>query len=631
MTKFRIEAPDGKVFDVEGPAGSTAEQALAQVQQSYKLEAQPAGALDRGKATLGGVNRGIAGLLGLPVDTAENIANLGIAGVGSLAAAAGRPDLAPQPLKGSFGGSEAIARLMERFNIGTTNPRPDDAASRMLNTGGMIAGGSMIPGAGVKSALTAAGGGAVAGEVLGPEYVGVGAMTPAAAGQAAAAAKNAAAAKIAPNAEAFKQAGTTATVGQATESNFLRGLENLITKFPGGVGVMRNFTERQQAQMGASTKTGVSAEDAGRVIEKGITGEAGFLDRTRGTWQKLDQQMADKIGGQYNVPPVNTQAVLNKLIAPTTGAEATTGALVNPKVAAIREAFQKDLVQGMGGMPFEAIRNLRSRVGAMLDDSLVSGIPNGELKQVYSALSKDLEAGAKAVGAGKEFDRQNNFYRARMDRIETVLDRVIGKGKQPEDIFKTFMPTDPDQANKARAVLRSLSDSERKVVSDAVVSRLGRATPGRQNEMGDVFSSETFLTNWNKLSAGAKAQIFSSEMRQSLDALAKASGNIREGSKTFANPSGTAGVAAPYGLGAMAATGSVLPAAGMIGTAYIGAKMMTSPRIVEWLATPVNPSSPQSAAHLARLGVIYNNTKDQGLKEELSRFITSAQVEQGSR
>ena len=31
MSKFRIEAPDGKVFDVEGPDGATAEQALAQV------------------------------------------------------------------------------------------------------------------------------------------------------------------------------------------------------------------------------------------------------------------------------------------------------------------------------------------------------------------------------------------------------------------------------------------------------------------------------------------------------------------------------------------------------------------------------------------------------------------------
>jgi len=35
MPKFRITAPDGKNFDVEGPEGSTADQALAQVQAQY--------------------------------------------------------------------------------------------------------------------------------------------------------------------------------------------------------------------------------------------------------------------------------------------------------------------------------------------------------------------------------------------------------------------------------------------------------------------------------------------------------------------------------------------------------------------------------------------------------------------
>lgn len=591
-------------------------------------------ATDRGKAALGGANRGIAGLLGLPVDTAENIANLGIAGVGSLATAAGRPDLAPSPLKGSFGGSEAIAKLMQRFNIGTTNPRPDDPASRMLNTAGMIAGGSMVPGAGVKSALTAAAGGALAGEALGPEWIGVGAMAPAAAGQAAAGVKNAIASRAAPVVETFKQAGAMPSVGQATDSTFLHGLENLATKFPGGAGVMRSFIEKQQAAMGARSRTGVPAEAAGRAIERGITGEGGFLTRTRNDWQKLDQKMADKIGGPYNVPPVNTQAALDKLVAPTAGAEATTGALVNQKVASIRDAFQKDLVSGMGGMPFEALRNLRSRVGSMLDDSLVSGIPNGELKQVYSALSKDLEAGAKAVGAGREFDRQNNFYRARMDRIETVLDRVIGKGKQPEDIFKAFMPTDPDQANKARAVMRSLAPSERAVVSEAVANRLGRLKPGSQDISNELFSSETFLTNWNKLSPGAKAQLFPEPpLRENMERLAKASSEIRSGNGIYANPSGTAGSFAAYAvyMGPIAAIGGGMGGfPGALGasvasatTANIGAKMLTNPRIVEWLATPVNPRSQQAAAHLARLGVIYNQTKDQGLKEELSNFIGS--------
>jgi hypothetical protein len=149
---------------------------------------------------------------------------------------------------------------------------------------------------------------------------------------------------------------------------------------------------------------------------------------------------------------------------------------------------------------------------------------------------------------------------------------------------------------------------------------------------GSVFSSETFLTNWNKLSPGAKAQLFPEPpLRENMDKIARAAGAIREGKGIYANPSGTAGSFAAYSVYlsplASVAAGSLAPvtAAGLAaGSAYIGAKMMTSPRIVEWLATPVNPSSPQAAAHLARLGVIYNNTKDQALKEELSKFMQTA-------
>lgn len=650
-------------------------------------------AMERGGAAIGGVNRGIAGLIGLPVDTAENIVNLGLAGFGTLATALGKPDLAPSLIRGTPGGSESLSNLMERLNIGTRNPRPDDAASRMLYTGGVIGGGSMIPGAGVKNTIASAAGGAIAGEAIGPDWVGVGAMAPSATAQAAAAAKNNIAAKVAPVVDTFKSAGSTPSVGQAMNNSFLSGLENLAAKFPGGAGVMKSFVENQQKQMGATVRTGVSAEDAGRAIEKGIKGDGGFLDRTKAAWIKLDDDLASKIPRDFEVTPTNTAAALSELTSVPKGASATGKILVNPRIQEIYDALKKDMappevpkpgtdvpsifktidknvieqpqsriqktietaatelhphgygqsappvqfpqtnVDGKTTLPYQTVRELRSKVGSMLDDSLVSGIPNGELKKLYGALSRDLESAAVQAGAGREFARQNNYYRARMARVEDVLDRIIGTGKQPEDIFKTVNPTDPDQSNKVRAVMRSLGTEERKLVSEAVANRLGRATGGRQNELGDVFSSETFLTNWNKLSPGAKAQFFPDvPMRDNIERLAKASSLIRDGRGVYANPSGTAGSFAAYSVYASPvasiAAGSVAPvaaAAGAAGSAYIGAKMLTNPKVVEWLATPVNPSSPSAAVHLARLGVIYNNSKDQGLRDELARFIESAQ------
>lgn len=631
--RFEITAPDGRRFEITAPQGATQDQVLAYA-QSQMGQSNPATGADRIKALQGGLYRGAAGVAGLPMDTVQNAYNLLKAGAGTVATAAGRPDLAPELTTGTPLSSEWIANQMQKLGINTRNPRPDDPASRMLFTGGVVGGGSMIPGANLRpsSVLPAAGAAAVAGEVSdNPLAPAVASMIPAAANAGVTAARNAVATKAQPTLQTFRDVGAQPSAGQVTGSVFLHGLENLAAKFPGGAGVMKGFIEAQQRQIGATARTGVSAEAAGRAIESGVTSTGGFLDRTRATWQKLDNAVAQKIPKTAAFAPANTVQALDDLTRPIQGAEKTTGGLVNPKVAAMHQNIVDDLTANNGVMPFEALRSLRSKVGSMIDDSLVSGIPSGEMKKLYGALSKDLEAAANQAGAGPEFARQNNYYRARMDRIENVLDRVIGKGRQPEDIFKTVNPTDPDQANKLRSVMRSLDPTERKTVTDAVVNRLGRAAPGKQSEVGDIFSSNTFLTNWNRLSAGAKQQLFPNPpMRENVERIARAASNIRTGSGIYANPSGTAGSFAAYSVYSSpivsVASGSVIPlaaAGGAMGSAYVGSKMLTNPKIVEWLATPVQPANPgAAAAHLVRLGLIYNAEKDPEVKSEIEQFIS---------
>lgn len=635
-----VRLPDGTVIQ-NVPDGTTKAQLAEKLQANgYDISKLAAPSTEptmgeRAQAAIGGVNRGIAGLVGLGVDTVESGLNLGLAGVGSVANAFKRPDLAPDLLRGSVGGSQWLANQANRVGIPTTNPRPDDPASRMLYTGGIIGGGSMVPGARLGPTMAAAAGGAVAGETLGPEWIGVGALTPASAQQGLAAGKQALAERLQPRMEAFKQAGANPSVGQATEFNFIQGFENLLSKFPGGQGIFRKFSENQQRQLGETARTGVSAEEAGRAIEKGIKGQGGFLSSTKQTWNQLDDALAAKVGGA-NVTPGNTMAALDSLTAPVAGAEKTTAALVNPKLADMKANLAADIQANNGQIPFQALRALRSKVGAMLDDSLVSGVPNGELKKVYGALSQDMKEAANQAGAGSEFARQNNFWSARMDRVENVLDRVIGK--TPEETFAKFMPKDANQATTVRATMRSLPPEQRQVVSEAVVNRLGRATPGRQNEAGDVFSAETFLTNWNKLSPGAKQQLFSdAEMRSKMDSLASVSENLRIGAKVFANPSGTAGAAAPLGIGYLAARGAVNAVSGdvagaayhlgtagaLMGGASIGAKMLTSQKVVDWLAQYPKVAPEAAALHLARLGVIYNESRDEKLKAELTNFVQS--------
>lgn len=75
MPKFRIQAPDGNTFDVEGPEGSTAEQALAQVQAQYKPPSPDT-------TVMGGVKRQLAPAVG----AAETVGALGSGVAGSAVA-----------------------------------------------------------------------------------------------------------------------------------------------------------------------------------------------------------------------------------------------------------------------------------------------------------------------------------------------------------------------------------------------------------------------------------------------------------------------------------------------------------------------------------------------------------------
>jgi hypothetical protein len=584
-------------------------------------------------APFAGFNKNVvAGLGGLPVDTAENLINLGTTGTyATLNALTGRAD-SPPVLEGSFGGSKHLRGLLNQAGVQTENPNPDDRASRMLHTGG----GMLMPGVGALPNAAAATGAAVASEID-PSLTALGAVTPAALGAGVNAARQAVTGPTRANLAMFRKAGVEPSVGMATGNKFFQGLENLLSKFPGATGILSKFRDDIQAGLGRTVKSGVSAEEAGRAIERGITGKGGFLEETSAQWKILDGKVAAKVKPGTTIMPSETVKALDELTAPVQGAEKTTGALANPRLAQMKEDLTADLAQNNGRISFEGLRALRTRVGSMLENSIVSGVPGGELKKLYASLSRDLEAAATAGGARSEFLRQQAYWAARMGRVERVLDRVVGNNKNPEDIFRAFMPKDPNQSSTALATIRSLPPGDRRIVSQAVVDRLGRATPGRQDEYGDLFSSKTFLTNWAKLSPKVKNTLFPDpKMRANLDAVAKAADNLSKGSEAFANPSGTAGSFAAYAIYGTMGTGlitgnlpAVAGAAGTMAAANITARLLTNQRFVNWLANGPSTKNPQAvAAHMARLTTIYNSTDDEALKADLDTYIQSMNGEQ---
>jgi hypothetical protein len=414
-------------------------------------------------------------------------------------------------------------------------------------------------------------------------------------------------AKMLENLAAFEAAGSTPSVGQATQGRIPQALESLLSKTPGAAGVMAKKATGQADEIGGRL-SGLADElapktnptTAGRVIEQGISGEGGFVSRFKAKASQLYDEVDQHMPPDTAVPVRATVQFLSKVSAPTKGAEATSALLANPKLGAIGGALAEDLAKVQNGsLPYQAVKDLRSRVGDMIADSgLTSDVPRAQLKQLYGALSQDIRNQAsKDPKAFAATNRAENYYRAGMDRIEKV-ESVVDRAGGPENIFKAATSGTREGATTLRGVMQSLQPDEAKVVTSAVVRRLGRANPGAQNDTGDAFSTETFLTNWNGMSPEAKGVLFNrmgSGFRENMDQVAKVASNLRQGSNVFKNPSGT-GQALAQGTTVTAAvmsilTGHPVAAASLgagVGTANLAAKAMTNPTFVKWLASNSN-------------------------------------------
>jgi len=433
------------------------------------------------------------------------------------------------------------------------------------------------------------------------------------------------------NLDAFAAAGTTPSIGQASEAPMARRLETLLSRAPGGSGPMLAKAQGQADDIGGKLQelaNGLAPKTdptiAGRAIERGITGSGGFVDRfkskARDLYDKVDQFMP----AETPVPMKATQTFLAKMASPTKGAEATSSLLSNPKLAAIGEALTTDVQNG--ALPYQAVKQLRTRVGEMIANAgLVSDVPRGELKQLYGALSQDIRAQTmqdpKAFAAA---NRAENFYRAGMDRLDKV-ESVVQRAGGPEKIFQAAMSGSREGASTLHGVMQSLGGDEAKMVTSAVIRRLGRANPSAQNDVGDAFSTETFLSNWNGMSPQAKQVLFNrmgTGFRGDMDRIAKVASNLREGSQVYKNPSGTAAALSNQTTGAGAVLSVLLGHPGVAATigattggANLMSRLMTNPTAVKWIAQQTQKPIGMLPAQIAVLAQAGKVNDDPDLSE----------------
>lgn len=402
----------------------------------------------------------------------------------------------------------------------------------------------------------------------------------------------------------FRRVGATPSVGQAAANGRTRGLESLLAGAPTSAARMGQFAEKQADDIGSGLRgmaddfmPNASGERAGRAVERGAET---FSNNVKAMKRALYWQVDQRIPDTTPMPMAATQRALVDLTTPNPAAAQTTGSLINPKIAQLRQNVMDDMAANGGVLPYSAAKELRSRIGEELTDYTLSvDRPTREYKALYAALSRDLEEAAKSQGpeAVAAARRANNYTRAAAERLEQIQ-RVVDKNGGPEKVYNAVVSGTQDGGTTLRAVMQSLPKDGQRAVTAAIIKRMGLATPGQQNAAGDAFSAQTFLTKWAGLSDEAKRAAFhrhGPRFVANMDKVSRVAQNIRDGSRVFANPSGTANRAAAYGYyTGLAGTA----AAGMMGagpvplvslvlgglSANAAARAMTNPRVVGWLA-----------------------------------------------
>lgn len=438
----------------------------------------------------------------------------------------------------------------------------------------------------------------------------------------------------------FEEAGVDPTVAQASGNRRMAAVDTTLAKAPGGAGPMAATAQREAEQMRVrineiadSYMPSANATKAGHAIEKGLQN---FVTRFREEQRFLYDKVDAYIPPGSRVPVSNVAAKLDELVAPIQGATNLSAGMTNPTIVKLRGLLQAD-AQG-GSLPYQAIKELRTTIGEKISNpTLTDDIGTARWKQIYGALSDDMEAAAAAAGpdAQRAFSRANAYTRAGHNRIETTLNRVSGQDSAEKVFQAAVNPSEVREgATTLNAVMRSLSPNERRAVSGAVVRRMGQANPGQQDAAGEVFSAQTFLTNWNKFSPEAKQALFADrDARRGLDAIALAAQRMREGASPFNNPSGTAAGAAQVatyaGLGTAAVTLNFPVAAAIasgIAATNGAARLMANPKFVRWIGKATETPAEMLPTQLQFLTQQANKWSSED-REALGEFIESVSVQ----
>lgn len=341
----------------------------------------------------------------------------------------------------------------------------------------------------------------------------------------------------------------------ASDSQLAKFTGQVLARAPGG-GPLQEGIKDAVTQTGEAV--GRAAEMAGGSTDAATTG-ANFR---AGIETHFKPVVKERVGQAYDE--------VTKLTDPNirTPLDSTQGAIAD--ITARRQASgEEDIGKAVktvlggatrpGGLTFEGVKDLRSRVGEMLDTgTFPEGMSQGELRRIYGSLSDDLQSAARNAGgdaAVQALGRANTMHKVVSD-WKASLGKVLGTDTRSDEgvagAIMRLASNGPTADLKTLAKARSSVPSEVwQDVASTAISKLGRSRTGE-------WSPAQFRTDFNGLSDRGKSLLFASvgerDLVPFLSDIAKVSQKFVDAGK-LANTSGTAGHNAAYAIGGAVITG----------------------------------------------------------------------------
>ncbi len=437
---------------------------------------------------------------------------------------------------------------------------------------------------------------------------------------------------------AFQEFGIDPSLPAVTGGKGMARLEAGLAQTPSSADIIAEQVEKtvnqtQQAVSGIVKKYGapVSRQEAGGVIKQAAI-KAG--ERIGFKQEKLYTEAYDLAGGNLSVNVSSVKNLRKTMQGEISKASKSLGPKLTPVLKEI-DAIIADA--GDSGLDFQALRQVRTAIGKDLDNAFTqSGSENAARKRLYGAISEDLASVAEQVSpeAAKLFKRADRYTRIYETQYRQTMNKIMKY--DAEEKAYGFALGGAEYGGSMLKKLKTLFQPEEwDTVSASVLSKLGKATAGQQDAAGEAFSINTFLTNWNKLSPEAKDVLFNTkghkEAYQALNRLTDLMSKLKEVGRS-ANTSNTAGAINAMvmvqglggaGAGLFAGDGDVTSivaygAGGVLAPKY-AAKLITSPKFIEWLSTPIEQGISSIPAHITRLIAIGN--EDELLREPIQEYL----------